>query len=92
MEFLDKLGDAISAKGKVAVDKAKDMAEVVNLKSKVSAQEDLIKKCYQELGKLYFEQYADMPDAPFESSCEKIKAAKEEIAQLQSKIKEIKGI
>ena len=92
MEFFDKLGDAISTKGKGAVDKAKDMAEVVNLKSKISAKEDMIKRCYQELGKLYYEQYADMPDAPFADSCQKITHAKEEIAQLQIKIKEIKGI
>lgn len=92
MEFFDKLGDAISTKGREAVDKAKDMAEIVNLKSKISTQEDILKKSYQELGKLYYEQYADMPDAPFEASCRKIKKAEEEIALLQSKIKETKGI
>lgn len=92
MEFFEKIGDTISAKGKEAADKAKDLAEIASLKSQISTCEEVMKKNYLEIGRLYYEQYADVPDAPFEKQCKAIKNAKNGVEDLQQKIKEIKGI
>lgn len=92
MDFFEKVGDTISTKGKEVVDKAKDVAEVVSLKGQISTQEDIIKKNYIELGKLFYEHYSQMQDAPFSNQCQVISKAKEEIELLQEKIKDIKGI
>lgn len=92
MDFFEKIGDAISTKGKEAADKAKELAEIASLRSQISTCEEVIKKKYSEIGRLYYEQYADVPDAPFEKQCRAIKNAKDGVEDLQRKIKEIKGI
>lgn len=92
MDFLEKIGDVITTKGQEAVDKAKDMAEIANLKSSISTCEDVIKKNYMEIGKLYYEQYGNMPDADFQKQCRSITNARNGIGKLQEKIKEIKGL
>ena len=92
MDFLEKIGDTITTKGREAADKAKEMAEVANLKSQISTCEEIIKKNYMEIGKIYFEQYGDMPEEPFAKQCRAIQNAKNGVADLQEKIKEIKGI
>lgn len=92
MDFLEKLGDTITTKGKEAVDKANEVGEIINLKSQISTCEEVIRKKYMEIGKIYFEQYGDMPEEPFEKQCRAIHNAKNGIADLQEKIKEVKGV
>ncbi len=92
MEFLDKLGETISVKGKEVSDKAKDMAEVVNLKSQISTCQNVIKKNYIEIGKRYYEKHASSPDEEYEEQCSAIANAENAINDLENKIREIKGV
>lgn len=92
MDFIEKLGDTIAEKGKEAADKAKELAEIANLKSQISTCEEIIKKNYMEIGKLYYEEYSNMPEAPFEKQCRAIRNAKNGVEELQEKIREIKGL
>lgn len=92
MDFLNKLGDTITAKGKEVADKAKETAEIVNLKSQISTCEEVIKKNYLEIGKMYFEQYGDMPEEGFEKQCTAIKNAQNGVKELQKQIDELKGL
>lgn len=92
MDFFEKLGDMISAKGKEVADKAKDTAEILRLRSQISTCEEVIKKNYLEIGKLFFEQYGEDPEAPFEKQCTAIRNAQGGIRELQEKIDEIKGL
>ena len=92
MDFLEKLGDTITIKGKEAADKAKELAEIANLKSQIATCEEVIKKNYVEIGKIYYEQYGDFPEEPFAKQCKAITNAKNGIDALQEKIKEVKGI
>ena len=48
MDFIEKIGDTISAKGKEAADKAKELAEIASLKSQIGTCEEIIKKNYME--------------------------------------------
>jgi len=52
--------------------------------------EEVMKKNYLEIGKIYFEQYSDMPEPPFEKQCEAIKNSQRAIADLQEKIDQLK--
>lgn len=92
MDILEKIGDTITDKGKEAVDKAKDMAEIASLKSQISTCEDVIRKNYTEIGKLYYEQYGDMPEEPFAKACQSIKNAMNGVNELQARIRELKGL
>ena len=59
MDIIEKIGDTITEKGKVAADKAKELAAIANLKSQISTCEEVMKKNYLEIGKIYFEQYSE---------------------------------
>jgi hypothetical protein len=92
MDFIEKLGDTITAKGREAADKAKEMAEIANLKSQISTCEDIVKKNYTEIGKLYYENYGGEADVLFEKQCNAITNAKNAVCELNQKISEIKGL
>lgn len=92
MDILEKIGDTLSDMGREAAEKAKELAEIASLKSQISTCEEVIKKNYMEIGKLYYELYGDMPEESFEKACRSIKNAKYGVEDLQAKIKEIKGL
>lgn len=92
MDFIEKLGDTITMKGKEVADKAKELAEIANLKGQIATCEEVIKKNYMEIGKIYYEHYAKMPEEPFEKQCRAIRNAQMGIDDLQQKINELKGI
>ena len=92
MDFFNKVEETITAKSQVVVDKAKEMAEVASLKSQIGTCEEVIKKNYAEIGKIYYENFGDCPEEIFAKQCRAIRNAKEGVKDLEQKIKEIKGI
>lgn len=92
MDFLDKLGDTLSTKGREMSGKAKDLAEIANLKRQISTCEDVIRKNYIEIGKRYYESCGQEPTAEYEEFCRAIANANSGIEELEQKIKEVKGI
>ena len=53
MDFFEKVGETITGKSKDIVDKAKDLAEIASLRSQIGTCEEVIKKNYLEIGRLY---------------------------------------
>lgn len=92
MDILDKLGEAITETGGRIADKAKETAEIVGIKNQIATCEEVLKKNYAEIGRLYYEKYHDAPDELFEKQCRAIGNAQNGIAELRKKIDEIKGI
>lgn len=85
-----KIGETISIKGKEVTDKAKDLAEIANLKSQIRTCEDVIRKNYIEIGKLYCEIHGTEPEEAYEEYCRAIANAQTAISELEEKIKEKK--
>jgi len=92
MDILNKLGDTLSVKSKEVADKAKETAEIVRLKGQISTCEDVIRKNYMEIGRLYYEKYGEEPSEEFEKCCNAIKNAKRGADELQDEIKALKGL
>lgn len=92
MEFLDKLGDTLSTKGREVSGKAKDLAEIANLKRQIGICEDVIRKNYIEIGKRYYESCGQEPGAEYEEFCRAITNANNGMEELEQRIKEVKGI
>ena len=92
MDFFEKISGTITTKGKEVADKAKDMAEVAGLRSQIAACEDVIKKNYMEIGKMYYEQFKETEGNEFTEQCTAITNAKNGISALENKIKDIKGV
>jgi len=92
MDFFEKVGETLSVKGKEAVKKAKEMADISNLSVQISSQEKIINKLYAELGKAYFELHREEEDGPYASQFREIKSASEKIQELKGEINKIKGV
>ncbi len=92
MDFFNKIGETINTKGHEVADKAKEVAEIANLKSQIATCEEVIKRNYLEIGRLFMEQYKDAEDAPFEKQRKAILNAQEGVEDLQRQIREIKGL
>lgn len=92
MDFFNKVEETITTKGQQVADKAKKMAEIASLKSQIGTCEEVIKKNYAEIGKLYYESFGNCPEEMFAKQCRAISNASEGVAALEQKIKDIKGI
>lgn len=92
MDFFDKLGDTVAEKGSRIADKVKETAEIVSLKNQIATCEEVIKKNYMEIGRLYCEHRGDTPEEFLEKQCRAVENAQNGIAELRKKIDEIKGI
>ncbi len=92
MDFFNKVEETITVKGQMVVDKAKEMAEIASLKSQISTCEEVIKKNYAEIGKIYYDNFGDCPEELFVKQCRAIKNAQAGVKDLEAKIKEIKGV
>ncbi len=92
MDFFEKMGETITSKGREVADKAKDLADIASLRSQISACEDVIKKNYMEIGKLYYEQFKEAEYNDFVEQCTAIENAKNGVKALEEKISDIKGV
>lgn len=92
MDFFEKLGDTVATKGKEVSGKAKDLAEIAGLKRQISTCEDVIKKNYIEIGKLYYEKHEHEPEVEYDEFFRAIGNAKTGIEELEEKIRRVKGI
>lgn len=92
MAFFDNLSEMISGKGKEAAEVAKKVAEIANLKGKISGVETEIKKNYRKIGEAYFEAYKDAEvSCEFEEYVQAIRDAKVAVAEMKAKLNELKG-
>lgn len=90
--IVTKIGETISTKGKEVTDKAKELAEIANLKSQVKTCEDVIKRNYIEIGKLYYEKHGLEPEADYDEYCRAVANAQNAVDDLEEKIRDKKGI
>ena len=92
MAFWDKFSETVSSKSKEVADKAKEIAEVTSLTSKISTQESLIEKYFNEIGRFVYEHKDEQCDNGLEERFKLVDAAYEEIEKLKKDIRKIKGI
>lgn len=88
--FMAKAGSAAQAAAK----KANEVAAIAKAKAAILAEEDKIKKAQQELGKLYYADFAagEAPDAAeYLPWCEKISGCKQQIEALKQQIEDLKA-
>ena len=101
MELMDKLNETIVTKGKTAVekisgkakgavDKAKDIPEIASLKRRIATCETVRNKNYMEIGRLYYEKFADAEDIVFAKQCRAICNAEKAIEELNREMEDYK--
>ena len=91
MATLEEWKDRAIDLAQAGVAKTKELTGIAKLTLANSAEEDSIKKAYQEIGKLYYAERGLAPDEAYVSLCRKITLAKERIEENKAKIAELKA-
>lgn len=93
MAFLDELGKTltktsqkISQTGQTVAKKAKDMAEVSNLKLQVKEEERQLRGIYEEIGEKYCDLYGECPEEVLKEEIQRVTEAKVKIQALKENI------
>ena len=73
------------------LDKAKEISEVSSLNSQIRNQEKTIERCYNEIGKLYYEAHKDDTSDAFLEQIERITKAKQEVERLKKDVENVKN-
>lgn len=92
MDFFQKLGNTLSNTGKDIAKKTKDMSDISRLNHEITKQQEAIDKTYNQIGKLYFENYSNLDYADLKELCDSIKEANQKIEDFKVEITQIKGI
>jgi len=90
MDFFEKVGETITIVGKEAVDKTKTFAEIASLKSQIHTCDEVIKKNFGEIGRIYYDNFGDNAEEIFTKQCKAIRNAEEAKEALEAKLKELK--
>ena len=91
MALFDNLKERATDLAQSGAAKAKQLAEIAKLKTSNLAEEDAIKKAYIEIGKLYYAEKGDAPEAAYVSACEKVSRAKANIAANKARLAELRS-
>lgn len=91
MDFFNKAKEKLTKTGNEVAQKAKELAEITKLSSQVSAQENIVKSAYSEIGKYVYENLREDAPAEMAEKMEAIDAALAEIARLKEEIRKLKG-
>jgi len=90
MAFFDDLKEKVADLAQAGVAKSKQLAEIAKLKAANMSEQETIRKAYLEIGKLYYAEKGSTPDGGYAAACEKITAAKANIAANNAKIEDLK--
>ena len=71
--------------------KAKELTEVGKLKMQNASERENIRRAYQEIGKLYYEQHGQEPEEALAELCKKIDGSKARIEYNNERINDMKA-
>ena len=63
MSFLDQLGKKVSDAGKGVAQQTKNLTEIARLTSVIDTEEKMVAQSYTQIGKTYYENHKNDPDA-----------------------------
>ena len=86
----DSLKDRAVDLAQAGVAQSKRLAEIAKLKMDNMSQEDVVKKAYLEIGKLYYAERGLSPDGAYAAACGRITAARAAIESNKARIDELK--
>ena len=78
MAFFDEIGKTLADKSREAAKKAKDVAEILQLKAQISTEKSKTKELYASIGVLYFKKHRDDENDEYQMFFPEIRKAVEE--------------
>lgn len=92
MSFLDQLGKKVSDAGKGVAQQTKNLTEIARLTSVIDTEEKMVAQSYTQIGKTYYENHKNDPDAECAAQIALVNKSLKKIAQWREQIQRIKGI
>ena len=92
MSFLDQLGKKVSDAGKGVAQQTKNLTEIARLTSVINKEKKMVAQSYTQIGKTYYENHKNDPDAECAAQIALVNKSLEKIAQWREQIQRIKGI
>lgn len=89
MAFLDEFGKRFTKTSQTMAKKAKDMAEISNLKLQIKEEERRLRSHFAELGQQYYALHSDDAQGELLENVEKVHEGRRRIALLQERIHQI---
>ncbi|MGL4338376.1 MAG: hypothetical protein ACRCST_15945 [Turicibacter sp.] len=89
--FIDELGNTISKKGRMAVQKTRDISEMSKLNIDIAVEEDTINELYRNIGMKYYQQMCKNPSKEYEDLFLELEQSQTKIETYSEKITLIKG-
>ncbi len=92
MRLFEDLSKTISEKGKEAVNKARDLTDVIKLKTQLAGEKNKLNETFQMIGRQYYETYKGKEtDEAFQSAFLSVEASKKRISSLEEEICSMEG-
>lgn len=91
MAFLDEFGKKFTKTSQSMAKKAKEVAEVSNLKLQIKDEERALRGNFAELGEKYYALHSEDAQAELAESVEKVMAGKRKISLLEERIAQIEN-
>lgn len=91
MAFLEELGKTLTDKGKEAAKRAKELTEVLQLKSQLTGEKAKVNEIYARLGEIYCQEHKDDIEERFEGDFAVIATGRIRIQELEEEICQLEG-
>ena len=89
MAFFDEIGKTLADKSREAAKKAKDVAEILQLKAQISTEKSKTKELYASIGVLYFKKHRDDENDEYQMFFPEIEKTLAHIAELEERVKKL---
>jgi len=91
MGLFDGIGKKIMQSGQDTVKKAKTLAEITKINSRISEEQRTLTAFYAQIGEKYYSIYKDAPAEEFAQICDRITAGLSRIAELRIELEKQKS-
>lgn len=92
MGFFDNVSKQVTTYSQKAVQKTKDVSEIMRINAEISDEEKKIDSLCLQIGKQYYSTHKDTPDGEFMELLDEITSSEKKICQYKKEIQDIKGI
>ncbi len=89
MTFFDEISKNLTGYGKEAAKRAKDAAQVLQLKAQLRGEKQKINELYAAIGAVYFKNHREDSEDEYKMFFPEIENAMAHVAELEEKIKEL---
>ena len=90
MSILDFIQEKLSTTGNAVAKKTMDIADLTKASIGLATEEEKLEKVFAEIGKIYYEQYKNDPDARLKGYIAQVELMNEQLEELRTAIHALK--